>query len=221
MIKIYPFSDFLPGYDDDNGNSIIELKPRSREGALFQDDMAFDRMYPEHYRLISSRQWTALAIAREAATFLAEPGSRVLDIGSGVGKFCLAAAYYHQETFFYGVEQRQELANFAVKAQNYTGLNNVTFVNANLTQLGINEFDHFYFYNSFYENLDPANRIDDTIETSPGLYTYYTQYLFTALEQKLPGTRLVTFHSFEEEIPPGYCLVGSYYHSLLKMWIKR
>jgi len=32
-----------------------------------------------------------------------------LDIGSGVGKFCLAGAYYKPSASFFGVEQRKDL----------------------------------------------------------------------------------------------------------------
>jgi hypothetical protein len=68
--------------------------------------------------------------------------------------------------------------------------------------------------------VDPAGQIDDTIELSQGLYDYYTQYLQTALCTKPAGTRLVTFHSLEDEIPVEYRLADVSYDTLLKMWIK-
>jgi len=49
---------------------------------------------------MSLKQWTPLAIARKAAEFLAEPGSKVLDIGSGIGKFCLTGAFFNPEATF-------------------------------------------------------------------------------------------------------------------------
>jgi len=222
MIKSYPFSDFPPVLVNPERQQLVsKLKRGNNIDSLFCNDAAFDWMYPEHFQLMSIMQWTPLSVAMRAGQFLADPNARVLDIGSGIGKFCLAAAYHHPETFFHGVEQRKELVYAAEEARQYTQLPNVNFINANLTQVNFKEFDHFYFYNSFYENLNPENSIDDTIETSYSLYTYYTQYLFAALDEKPSGTRLVTFHSLEEEIPPGYFLADVSYDTLLKMWIKK
>ena len=71
------------------------------------------------------------------------------------------------------------------------------------------------------ENIDPENSIDDTIATSFSLYSYYTQYLYKKLAEKSSGTRLVTFHCFDDVIPLDYCLVNTSCDTLLRMWIKR
>jgi SAM-dependent methyltransferase len=219
-MKVYPFSDFPPLQNGSNEGLAMKLRKAQFNASLFGNDAAFDWMYPEHFQLLSLKHWTPLAAARKAAEFLAEPDARVLDIGSGIGKFCLAAGYYFPETRFYGVEQRQELIYYAEEAKGYTQLPNVNFIYANITQINFKEFDHFYFYNSFYENIDPDNQIDDTIEISQSLYAYYTQYLYKALDQKPSGTRLVTFHISGEEVPSSYKLAAIYCNSLMKMWIK-
>lgn len=219
-MKVYPFSHFPPSPADQQEGPVIKQKNDNLNPSLFVNDAAFDWMYPEHFQLLSLKHWTPLAIALKAAEFLMEPGARVLDIGSGIGKFCLAGAYHFPETYFYGVEQRLDLIQLAQGAKEYTQLANANFIHANITQVNFKEFDHFYFYNSFYENIDKANQIDDTIELSVNLYTYYTQYLFTALNEKPQGTRLVTYHSLEQEIPLDYRLADVSCNSLLKMWIK-
>lgn len=219
-MKAHPSSNFLPHPNDLNGELTAGPKKADPNSSLFSNDAAFDWMYPEHCQLLSLKHWTPLPMARKAAEFLAEPGARVLDIGSGIGKFCLAAGYHFPATFFYGVEQRRELIFHAEEAKGHTRLANVNFIYANITQVNFREFDHFYFYNSFYENIDPDNQIDDTIEISESLYTYYTQYLFKALDQKQSGTRLVTFHISGEEVPAGYKLAGIACNGLMKMWIK-
>ena len=220
-MKVYPFSHFTPHPDDLNLELAERLKKAHLNAFLFSNDAAFDSMYPEHFQLLSLKHWTPLAVALKAAEFLAEPGARVLDIGSGIGKFCLAAGYHFPETFFYGVEQRHELIYHAEEAKGYTELSNVNFIYANITQVNFKEFDHFYFYNSFCENIDLDNQIDDTIELSEGLYAYYTQYLFNVLDQKTSGTRLVTFHISGKEVPSSYKLAGIACNGLMKMWIKK
>jgi hypothetical protein len=219
-MKVYPFCHFppLPGEIDQEG--VIKLNTGNLNNAVFSNDAAFDWLYPQHFQLLSLKHWTPLELARKAAEFLAEPGAKVLDIGSGIGKFCLAAGHFFPGTHFYGVEQRHELIYLAREAKRYTKLSNVNFIYANITQINFKEFDHFYFYNSFYENIDHENKIDDTIELSESLYSYYNQYLCAALDKKPSGTRLVTFHSFEREIPSDFKLAAIACNGLMKMWIK-
>lgn len=187
----------------------------------FATDEQFNQLYPLSIQALARRHWTPLSVARKAAGFLAaENNVRILDIGSGVGKFCLAAAYYKPKAFYYGIEQRKSLVSHAEKAREILHLQNVSFVNGNFTQLDFRKYDHFYFYNAFYENLAGTEKIDDSIDYSGELFNYYNRYLFKQLEKKPAGTRLATFHSMEEEIPQGYHVVGSEMDNLLKFWIK-
>jgi hypothetical protein len=144
----------------------------------------------------------------------------VLDIGSGVGKFCITAGFFHPETTFYGVEQREELYTFAEIAKAETDLPNVHFIHGNLTELDLSSYDHFYFYNAFYENIEPDCRIDYAVKTSFALYEQYSRLVYETLDKKPAGTRLVTFHTAEGQIPTAYRLADHSIGSLLKMWIK-
>jgi len=186
------------------------------------NDAAFDWLYPERIQQLSKRHWTPVEVAKKSAAFLATgTGSKILDIGSGVGKFCLIAGHYFPDAVFYGVEQRKELYHFAQAAKEATSLVNVDFINANFTQLDFNDFDHFYFYNAFFENLVDSGQIDQEMEYTVGLYKYYTRYMLKGLDNKPSGTRLVTFHSLEDEVPPSYQLVDATVDFMLKMWIRR
>ena len=187
----------------------------------YSSDEQFNELYPISIQELSKRHWTPLAVARKAANFLTvQDNVRILDIGSGVGKFCLGAAFYKPKGFYYGVEQRKYLIEHAEAAKERLQLENVSFLNGNFTQLDFKNFDHFYFYNSFYENLVWTNKIDNNIHYSGELYNYYNRYLYQQLDQKKPGTRLATFHSMEDEIPKSYHEVGSELDNLLKFWIK-
>jgi SAM-dependent methyltransferase len=160
-------------------------------------------------------------VARKAANFLAaEDHAKVLDIGSGVGKFCLAAAHHKPNAQFYGVEQRKRLTDHAETAKEILQLDNLSFINGNFTQLDFRQYDHFYFFNSFYENLAGTDKIDSSIDYSRELYNYYNRYLYRQLDQKPSGTRLASYHSLEDEVPQGYHVVGVEMEGLLKFWIK-
>ncbi len=197
------------------------LERKKQRDKWFDSDVDFNQLYPPAIQALSKKQWTPISIARKAANFLAaENNASILDIGSGVGKFCLAAAYYKPKSFFYGVEQRRSLTQFAEMAKDVLNLDNVSFSSGNFTQIDFGHYDHFYFYNSFYENLAGTEKIDDSIDYSRELFNYYNRYLFKQLQLKPAGTRLATFHSLEDEIPWNYHIVGTEADNLLKFWIK-
>ncbi len=187
----------------------------------FVSDTSFLQLYPVAIRAYAKSHWTPIRVAKKAADFLgAEKGARVLDIGSGAGKFCLTAAYYRPEAFFYGVEQREEMVEHAERVKTLTGLQNLSFMHGNINTIDLRNYDHFYFYNSFYENLVCADRVNDGIEYSEELYNYYNRYLYRQLDRTPSGTRLVTFHSLEPEIPRDFHIVASDMGNLLKFWVK-
>jgi len=187
----------------------------------FGSDTQFHHLYPLSVQALAARHWTPLSIAQKVAGFLATEGnSRVLDIGSGIGKFCLAAAYFEPRCLYYGVEQRKDLVAHAEIAKGILGMTNVTFIHGNFTHLDLRNYDHFYFYNSFYENLDGSDKIDNSISYSVSLYNYYNMRLSKYLEQSPAGTKLASFHSLDNEVPPGFELVSSDVINSLKFWIK-
>jgi SAM-dependent methyltransferase len=188
---------------------------------LFTNDQQFHQLYPSPIQLLAAKHWTPLHVTWRIAQYLAPvENARVLDIGSGVGKFCLAAAHCRPSALFFGIEQRADLVTHAEAVQERLGLQNVLFMHGNFTQLDFRQYDHFYFYNSFYENLVSTDKIDDSIAYSTELYNYYNRCLYRKLDEMPAGTRLVTFHSLEEEIPPTYQLVEAQVECLLKCWIK-
>lgn len=188
---------------------------------FFCDDNTFDKLYAPGIQAKSTKHWTPVKVAIAAANFLVpENDVHVLDIGSGVGKFCLTAAHAKPEALFYGIEQRKNLVDYSNECSQRLGLHNVSFIHGNFTQLDFRQFDHFYFFNSFYENLKGTEKIDNELDYSPSLFAYYNRYLAMQLDEKPRGTRLATFHSTEEEIPAGYYVVKTDFNGLLKFWMK-
>src|SRR4051812_18571180 len=56
-------------------------------------DASFDQFLFDPLRALSSQHWTPLAVAARAAEWFEQRNIRtVVDIGSGAGKFCVAAA---------------------------------------------------------------------------------------------------------------------------------
>ena len=187
----------------------------------FSSDSQFHHLYPVSVQQLAQKHWTPLNIAQKASRFLAaDDNVRILDIGSGAGKFCLAAAFFKPHAFYYGVEQRKSLVAHAEVAREILKIRNVSFIHGNFTQLDFKCYDHFYFYNSFYENLAFADKIDDSFGQSVELYNYYTRFLYKQLEQTPAGTKLVTFNSLGAEVPPGFRLAEEEATTLLRFWVK-
>ncbi len=200
---------------------MMEISSAGSLDRWFSSDEQLHHVYPPSIQLLARKHWTPLNISQMVVQFLVpHDGVKVLDIGSGAGKFCLAGGYYKPGASFFGVEQRKELVLRAETAREILGLKNVHFIHSNLTELDFKQYDHFYFYNSFYENLIDTDKIDDSIECTPELYNYYNRKLYEKLAELQPGTRLATFHSFDDNLPSSYQLVESQVGSLLKFWIK-
>ena len=188
----------------------------------FAEESGFRNLFPHPIQKLDALHWSPLAVTGKAVQFLVrDEVVNVLDIGSGSGKFCLAGAYFRPAAHYYGVEQREDLVRQAAIVRDRLGLNNVHFIHSNFTQLDLRQYDHFYFYNSFFENLSATDRIDDSIAYSRELYNYYSHYLYKQLEEMPVGTRVVTYCSWGDEIPPVYQLAEMHFDSLLKCWIKQ
>lgn len=183
-------------------------------------DDAFNAIYPEQIRKHSNRHWTPVAVAKMAAAFLAEkPGARVLDIGSGAGKFCMIGAASTGGVFS-GVEQRSELVRFCEKAARVHHLKNVTYINANITSIDFNLYDGFYLFNPFRENIDETALIDDSVETRPDLFDLYGKYVYEHLSACKIGTRVATYWNSVADVPSEYAVVGSCFDGLLNLYEK-
>lgn len=139
------------------------------------EDYEFNAIYPEQIRKLAEKHWTPVEVAKIASKFLVDKaGAKVLDIGSGAGKFCLVGSSLTKGDFS-GVEQREYLCKLSNSLSQHYRLPNVKFIHSNITSINFKEYDAFYFYNSFFENIDNYGEaiIDNTVELSPRLYHMY------------------------------------------------
>lgn len=187
----------------------------------FESDNEFNQLLPESIRRVAARHWTPKDVAEKAAKFLGvNANETVLDIGSGAGKFCLIAGNLLPRIQFVGVEQRANLVQLSNDLKQFLKLPNVSFIHENIEQVDFEKYDHFYFYNSFYENIEGTEKIDYEVTYSSKLYDHYNLVLYKKLNIKPSGTRLVTFHSLGNEVPRGYEIVQTDYDNYLQFYIK-
>ena len=183
-------------------------------------DEEFDRIYPEAIRKVADTHFTPIQVSKFAAKALADrPGTKILDIGAGVGKFCTIGSVC-SEGHFVGVEQRTGLCNIAKSVCQRYNLTNVEIINANIRDTNFTDFDAFYFFNPFQENLSVSERIDDEVELKRELFYEYSLFVKERLAAMPVGTKIVTYYSFLREIPESYSLQLSAFKEKLKVWEK-
>lgn len=193
-----------------------------RSGFPTIDDKSFDKyIYPEKIQNISSVHWTPISIAMKASELLVQnENDMILDIGSGAGKFCIIGAL-HTKGIFHGVEQRMNLHIISKKLIKEFEVTNVKFIHSNIDRITFSNYNAFYFFNPFEENIYPKNKIDDSVPLSFSKYLEYTIYVRKEFEKLPINTRIVTYCSNNEMIPSGYI---QEYHDIkdrLSLWVKR
>jgi SAM-dependent methyltransferase len=194
--------------------------PGSYEDIFSAEDERFDRTYPDEIRDLSWRHWTPVAVARRAAQFLVEsPGTRVLDLGCGPGKFCIVGALA-TAGHFTGVEQRKQLADLARVTMQRQGVRSVEIFHANVLEVDFLAYDAFYLFNPFEENLFKRGKIDASVRFSKALYERYTGHVAAQLARAPLETRVVTYGGLCEEVPLCYEEQQSSFGGTLKLWRK-
>ncbi len=180
----------------------------------------FNSIYPENIRKHARVHWTPVDVAKIAAQYLAvKPAAKVLDIGSGAGKFCMIGSAL-TNGFFTGIEQRENLVQVSRKISKYYRLKNVEFIHSNIIHVPFSEFDSFYFFNSFYENREAFSSIDYSITLNTKYYSLYSEYVKSELSKTPAGTRLVTYHSELKEVPSSFQLQATACDDCLIFWKK-
>jgi SAM-dependent methyltransferase len=189
------------------------------------DDIAFDSVYPAEVRRVSRRFWTPVAVARRAAQLFARAGARrVLDVGSGVGKFVLVAAQAEPGLELVGIEHRRHLVDIATRARDALGLTNARFKSADVTRMAWRGFDGVYFFNPFAENLYAGGDcIDRRVELSDRRLAREGLRVERALRRAPLGTAIVTYHGATARIPGCFEVEASERagSDWLRLWVRR
>jgi len=167
-------------------------------------DRAFDRFLPDSLRIISVQYWTPLVVAKRAAEWFDDLNVRtVVDIGSGAGKFCVAAALAGHCRFT-GLEQRPRLVDSArALARLFDVDDRVRFVEGALGTIATPVADAYYLYNPFGEYLFSPH--DETNgERRDARYARDVAAVQDLLRRARFGTCVLTYNGFGGHVPPSY-----------------
>jgi len=183
-------------------------------------DEEFDLLYPIKMKKLSGTHWTPVDVAKKAIAFLNDKGGRrVLDLGSGAGKFCLVSAT-NSNAKITGVEQRENLVQLSRKLAAKHQVQNVDFIHDDLKDIEFMKYDAFYFFNSFEENINLTDKLDKDNKIDLEQYHKYISIIREKFERLPSCTRIVTYCGTAMEIPESYRLVKATHKSKLKFWEK-
>jgi predicted RNA methylase len=191
-------------------------------GRGIPNDDDFDQHLPEDLRMISTTYWTPLVVVARVAAWLDEFQVRnIVDIGSGAGKFCVAAALRSSATFV-GIEHRPALVAAARDLAKAFGVERrVTFEVGTLT--AVPAADAYYLYNPFGENqFGPSAHVDETVELSDRRFirdVVSTEYLLARAKR---GTYAIIYNGFGGRVPRTFrrVRVGAGLPRTLELWKK-
>ena len=188
-----------------DGRRAVRLAAAALRARRAAADDAFDRLLPEELRDVSRHYWTPVPVVRRAAAWLREARVRnVVDVGSGAGKFCIAAALLTRCRFT-GVEHRASLVAVARDLAVRFGVDRrVSFVDGDLRAATGLAADAYYLFNPFGEYAFSPRFGDPGLVFSPEARERDIAMVTTWLAQAPAGTFVITYNGFGGAFPASY-----------------
>ncbi|MFI5297717.1 MAG: methyltransferase domain-containing protein [Polyangiales bacterium] len=186
----------------------VDVSAPPSSGEFTCDDDLFDAKFPPEVRRRSAMFWTPIAVAHRAGELLADLGvERVLDIGSGPGKFCVAAATRAPKVRFVGVEQRAHRVEVAREVARRLGVTNTRFEVGDATRVDLTRFDAVYMFNPFAENgFAEVERFDQTVELTEVRLLHDVARVERAVAASPAGMLVLTYHTYGGRFPDSFDL---------------
>ena len=152
------------------------------------DDLFFDALTTDEFRNHSSIHWSKSSTIQKTTDFLIQNNvHNVLDIGSGIGKFCILGAMLSSIQFT-GVEIRKNLYEEAQRIKQKIKLQNLHFIHADVKEINFSAYDAFYYYNPFGEHIALRDQIDHGIIFSEENYYEYEDFVVQEMDKMKEGT---------------------------------
>ena len=185
-----------------------------------KEDLFFDTLSSKEFRNHSNVHWSKSTIIEKSVFYLKKNEvEKVLDIGSGIGKFCILGTKLSNISFT-GVELRENLFNESQSIKKKHCLSNVHFIHDDIKNIDFSSFDAFYYYNPFCEHLATADIIDDNHELSEERYYEYEEIVLGKLNNLSIGTIMILHNSKSFTLSEDYTLEEIHFDGELTFWKK-
>lgn len=186
-------------------------------------DAMFDELLSPSPRVRSSSYWSSVEVAQTASRWLTAAGAlRLLDVGSGVGKFCTVASLTSAHRVW-GVELRENLVKESRTLAQKLGAE-VVILDGGLDAVDSRQFDSFYFFNPFAEHLaEDHEKYDTHFPASVDGYLHDVKIVEQWLRAAPQGSAMVTYNGLGGRIPLSWMVQKSMVlgGDHLRLWIKR
>lgn len=152
-----------------------------------------------------------MSVADRAARWLTELDiASVVDIGAGVGKFCVATALGCSATFT-GLEHRPRLVSEAQALARLFGVEErVQFLTGEFGRAHTPAAECYYFFNPFGENLfDATEQLSGDVDLSHGRHLRDIAAAESFLASVPVGTYVLTYNGFGGKLPGDFHEVRS------------
>ncbi len=164
--------------------------------------------------------WSKFAIIKEVVSFLEKNNAKnVLDIGSGIGKFCLLGSMLSKIEFT-GVEIRSSLHKESLRIKKLLNTSSVNFIQDDIKNVDFSPFDAFYYYNPFCEHIATKDIIDDCIELSEEKFYEYEDIIINKLDDLKIGTLVILHYTKTLFLSENYQLIDILADGELTYWRK-
>lgn len=185
-------------------------------------DSDFKEITKKEFQHLSEMHWSPKEVIDQSLNWLAAFGQlHILDIGSGVGKFCLLGAATHHQHQFTGIEKRKDFHFEAIRLKEHLQLPNVTFLCDDIINLPFEKFHAFYIFNPFYEQLVNHGSTLRNTKFDKENFIKYESYLKGRLINSPAGNIVITYEYNLMEKVSGFELLKEAYEGALQMWRKR
>jgi SAM-dependent methyltransferase len=188
-------------------------------------DKEFDRFLLSEARAFSKIYWTPIAVARRAAELLVDgPETRVLDVGSGAGKFCLIGALTAKaQAHFTGVEQNQKLVTMAKSLGQRCAIANATFICGDALALDWREWDAYYLFNPFAAEFSASTKSIHAHAIAGERHVDMVNAAMSKLDRAPSGTKAAIYWGIGDRLPPSWAhdYSESFGSGSLEIWVKR
>ena len=152
--------------------------------------------YYEHLKIDINGAWTN-SDTLIYSNNLIKGCKKVIDIGSGTGKFCLIAAKLNPDIHFTGIEINERYWAESIRLKDILGITNVDFLLQDYKNVDITEFDGIYIFNPFVmSKKDPYGLKFQFGRRQDKEYFEYVKKFKADLYKANPGTKLVMYNPF-------------------------
>ncbi len=184
-------------------------------------DPEFDSNYPGFIQELSEIHWTPIEIIKKSVKWISKfPDSKILDVGSGVGKFCVYGSLICDSEFT-GVEIRKNLVGISNELANKFSLERVKFIHANITEIDFSNYNCIYYYNPFCEQEATAIFIDNNLKMGSLELNKYEKHISNQLELMKAGTLLITYLSPQFQPPIDFVAEEIHQDGDVVFWVKK